>query len=191
LGCIAFGEIDINALDFIGESAFDNCASLKVVDSWTNKGLGKNSIGNWAFEKCVNLVNITVPNFVTLIHTGAFSDCANLSTITLPTSVTIIDNYAFYNCARLTNFEFVESDSSSTSLSIGDHAFVGCANLKLIQLATKTSTTWTGANWFDSCPVFGTIKSNQLATSANMVDWITRLPGEGNTAWYGLQNPAE
>ncbi|MCI9643088.1 MAG: leucine-rich repeat domain-containing protein, partial [Eubacterium sp.] len=42
------------------------------------------SIGNWAFDYCTSLTNITIPNSVTSIGNGAFANCTSLESITIP-----------------------------------------------------------------------------------------------------------
>ena len=67
---------------------------------------GLTSIGNWAFQKCFSLAQLTLPAALTTIGVGAFSDCCALGQgggePTLPTALTVIGNGAFQNCARST-----------------------------------------------------------------------------------------
>ena len=82
----------------IGESAFDDCASLSSItlpDSLT-------SIGDYAFSYCASLSSITLPEGLTSIGNWAFSSCDSLSSITLPDSLTSIGIGAFFDCASLT-----------------------------------------------------------------------------------------
>jgi hypothetical protein len=59
-----------------------------------------------AFEKCRNLVSITIPSSVTTIERYAFYDCSSLTSITIPSSVTRIDEYAFKDCSALESVTF-------------------------------------------------------------------------------------
>ena len=61
------------------------------------------SIGDWAFNKCVNLTSVTIPNSVTSIGTSAFEECFSLTSVTIPNSVTSIGERTFYSCSKLTN----------------------------------------------------------------------------------------
>ena len=61
------------------------------------------SIGDWAFNKCVNLTSVTIPNSVTSIGTSAFEECISLTSVTIPNSVTSIGERTFYSCSKLTN----------------------------------------------------------------------------------------
>lgn len=53
-------------------------------------------IGINAFNQCMDLTNVMIPNSVMSIGDHAFADCM-LKSITIPDSVTSIENYAFYN----------------------------------------------------------------------------------------------
>ena len=61
------------------------------------------SIGDYAFDNCTFLTNITIPNSITGIGDGAFRSCATLANITIPNSVTNIGTHAFYRCISLTD----------------------------------------------------------------------------------------
>ncbi len=56
------------------------------------------SIGDYAFQLCKALKNISLPNGLTSIGKQAFGDCTSLSSITLPNSLTAIGDYAFIWC---------------------------------------------------------------------------------------------
>ena len=61
------------------------------------------TIGNYAFDRCIGLTSVTIPNSVTTIGTSAFSGCTGLTSVTIPNSVTSIGSSAFYNCTGLTS----------------------------------------------------------------------------------------
>ena len=56
------------------------------------------TIGMSAFEECVALTSIVLPNSITSIEKMAFDSCQNLTSIIIPDSVTSIGMYAFQNC---------------------------------------------------------------------------------------------
>jgi hypothetical protein len=82
------------------------------------------SIPGRAFEECVTLAGITIPNSVTSIGWEAFSDCTSLKSVTIGNSVTSIGGGAFYNCTSLRS---VTIGNSVTS--IGGSAFGNCTSL--------------------------------------------------------------
>ncbi len=91
----------------IGEYAFDSCIGLTSIDipnSVTSIGLG-------AFYYCTGLTFIDIPNGVTSIGLGAFDSCTGLTTIDIPNSVTVIEEYAFSGCIGLTSIK-VESGNT-------------------------------------------------------------------------------
>ena len=55
-------------------------------------------IGGRAFENCIDLTSITIPESVIEIGDYAFSGCSKLKDITIPRSVTKIGDYAFFGC---------------------------------------------------------------------------------------------
>ena len=56
------------------------------------------SIGEYAFQNCNNLQNVTTHSGVTSIESYAFSGCVNLEKITISSNVTSIGDYAFAEC---------------------------------------------------------------------------------------------
>ena len=60
-------------------------------------------IGAQAFDRCVGLTSITIPDSVTSIGDRAFSDCTGLTSITIPNGVTSIGQGAFRGCTGLTS----------------------------------------------------------------------------------------
>ena len=80
-----------------------------------------NSIGDHAFETCIGLTQVTIPNSVSSICISAFEYCFGLTSVTIGNSVTSIGTYAFLGCTGLTSVTIPNSVSS-----IGDWAFCGC-----------------------------------------------------------------
>jgi hypothetical protein len=64
------------------------------------------SIGNYAFDYCGKLTNVTIANGVTSIGSNAFYDCSALASVTLPGSVTNYADFAFFDCTNLTKVYF-------------------------------------------------------------------------------------
>ncbi|MGO9199216.1 MAG: leucine-rich repeat protein [Limisphaerales bacterium] len=101
----------------IGDYAFEGCAGLTNVslpDTLTN-------IGDYAFSAC-SLSSVTIPNGVTIIGDSAFYE-SGLSSVTIPDSVTIIGDAAF----KGTGLANVTIPGSVRS--IGDEAFESCGSL--------------------------------------------------------------
>jgi hypothetical protein len=64
-------------------------------------GNGVTEIGSNAFECCVSLKSITIPDNVTSIGRQAFLECKELETVTLGSGVTEIGLMAFAGCSSL------------------------------------------------------------------------------------------
>ena len=90
------------------------------------------SIGERAFQYCIGLTSITIPNSVTSIGDSAFEYCNGLTSFTIPNSVTSIGIWAFYKCNGLTSITIPNSVTS-----IGDGAFFGCYGLTSIIVASE------------------------------------------------------
>ncbi|MBQ8336594.1 MAG: leucine-rich repeat protein [Bacteroidaceae bacterium] len=86
------------------------------------------SIGNYAFDDCITLTSIEIPNSVTVIGDDAFR-CSGLTSIEIPNSVTVIGDGAFQNCSSLTSIEIPNSVTS-----IGSGAFSDCEALTDVML---------------------------------------------------------
>ena len=63
--------------------------------------LKENYIWHNAFEECISLAEVTIPNSVTSIEDWTFYSCSSLTSVTIGNSVTSIRGYAFYNCTSL------------------------------------------------------------------------------------------
>ncbi len=115
------------------------------------------SIGDYAFEGCVGLTSITIPNSVTSIGNSAFWGCTGLTNVTIPNSVTSIGS-AFDGCTGLTN---VTIGNSVTS--IGDSAFWGCTGLTNVTI--PNSVTSIGYYAFSFCTGLTSITIPNSVTS--------------------------
>ena len=135
------GEYNIpDGVTSIGDNAFENClnlTSITIPDSVT-------SIGNRAFYFCFDLTNITIPSSVTSIGVAAFSQCAALTDIVIPGSVTVVSDSAFYNCYNLASVKI-----SASVTSIGTYAFRNCSNLTSVTVPVSVTSIMKSA--FSDC----------------------------------------
>ena len=120
----------------IGDRAFQGCVlltSVVIPDSVTH-------IGEFAFVDCGGLTAVNIPDAITYIGRSAFAGCSGLTSVHIGRSIQVIDYFAFRNC------------SSLTSLIIDGHAtirfwaFEGCGNLTTAILSVDTIF-----NSFKSC----------------------------------------
>jgi len=120
-------------LEIIGDSAFENCTSLKELLIPTKV----TTIGDSAFGSCQSLENIGILSGVKTIGDGSFVQCNALTNITIPASVESIGVAAFYQCQALTNVVF-EEGSKLTNLA--NNIFYGCESLTSINIPASVET---------------------------------------------------
>lgn len=85
--------IPVKAKDFdanITDHIYENGTGVIIFDKPVTL------IGERAFEACLNLTSIKIPNSVTEIGYGAFYNCRGLTNINIPNSVTTIGHLVFY-----------------------------------------------------------------------------------------------
>lgn len=123
----------------IDNYAFNYCINLSSITVPNHISFG--NIGT--FAKCYSLKHITVPSGQTNIAIDVFNSCYNLASVSLPSSVKSIGNQAFQYCYNLA------SVTIPNITRIGNNAFSYCYALKSI--AIPYGVTSTGKNAFDRC----------------------------------------
>lgn len=105
---------------------------------------GVKTIHDCAFFKCENLKEVIFPDTLEVIGAGAFDYCTSLSYAKIPESVTTIYSTAFADCSSLASVTFEgadnETEGEGVPLTIGDHAFIACTNLKEVVLPKRTES---------------------------------------------------
>ena len=96
------------------------------------KGKRVNGIKEKAFEYCLSLTSIVIPNSVTKIGERAFGYCTGLTSVVIPNSVTKIGERAFGYCTGLTS---VVIPNSVTKIGWG--AFEDCKGLASIVIGNS------------------------------------------------------
>ena len=151
-------------IEHIGQRAFQNClsiASITIPNSVT-------SMGERVFYNCIGLQEATVGAGLDQIPSYTFYKCAALEKVTVPSNVQSIGNYAFRGCETLNNLQL------TGTVEIGRYAFYGCAALQQVTLpATLTSI---GDYAFRGCGNLSAVVLPQALTTI------------GKHAFYGLNN---
>ncbi len=143
-------------------------------------GVNVLSIGESAFEACKNLKLIEIPNSVTSIGEDAFYCCRNLTSVEIPNSVTSIGEWAFHTCDSLIEIKVSQDNVNYSSengvlfnkaksellqypqgkpetkyiipdsvTSIGKWAFEGCDNLVNVEIPNSVISI--GISAFERC----------------------------------------
>lgn len=124
----------------IGRCAFDDCiglASVVIPNGITSIGIG-------AFYSCDSLVSVVIPSSVTSIGALAFEDCFSLTSVVILGRLKSIDFGVFYNCSFLTSIEIPNSVTS-----IDNEAFYNCSSLTSIYIPDSVTTI--GDDAFSNC----------------------------------------
>ena len=158
------------------------------------------SIGYAAFEGCIGLTSVTIPDSVTSIGGWAFNGCTRLKSVTIPDSVTSIGNKAFCYCTGLTTVKW--NSTACTSAGSSDNPiFQGCSNLATVNIGDNVkiipsyafrdctgltsvtiggSVTSIGENAFYNCTGLTSITFNgtmeQWTAVSKGTNWKTNVP---------------
>ena len=162
----ALAEVEIpNTVTSVGENAFDGTALLnsqsgvKYADTWvvscdtdvTSAEIreGTTGIADKAFQKCVSLTTVSIPDSVLYIG-GAFPDCSSLTSVTIPDGVTETDSATFIRCKSLMSVTIPDGVTT-----IGSNAFASCSSLAEITLPDSVTSIEDSA--FYACKSLTTI----------------------------------
>ena len=148
----------------IGAYCFSGCTKLASV-TFHRGEMGAYYIGNYAFENCVSLTKIELPNTLSLSSSnsggnGLFSGCTSLKEVTLPGQGWYADEI-FKGCTAL---ETVNVTSRGSSYGLPTGAFEGCIALKSVNLARGLNYIYENA--FKGCT---SLKSLTLPYGINTI----------------------
>lgn len=161
-----FYEFDYSSMTCAVKNVDEDIGPRFEIPSEVN-GCKVTAIAGNAFEDCVNLREIVIPNAVTRIGMSAFHRCAMLENVVIPDSVTEMGEEAFCGCrnlksavlpSKITRLKYsVFSDCTSlqsiqipdTVTVIEDLAFNNCYNLAVVKLPAKL--TYIGLYAFNCC----------------------------------------
>ena len=143
----------------IGSDAFNGCVNMDNIEI-PNSIV---SIGSCAFWQCSSLTSISIPNAVTTIWGALFYECVSLKNVIIPQEVTTIEESAFYGCKSLASIII-----PSNVQSIEDNTFNGCLSLTSIVIGMGVKSL--GQNAVRSCESLRDIycySSNVPSTASN------------------------
>ena len=103
------------------------------------------SIGDYAFSGCTNLIDISMPqDSIVTIGNHTFRDCSSLNSISIPNSVESIGNNAYLGCTNAQSLYLGEDLET-----IGNNAFQDCTSL--VEVNIPSGVTSIGLNAFEGC----------------------------------------
>ena len=142
--CVSLTDIEIpSSVTSIGYHAFHGCTSLEfssydgciylgnklnpylalinASDELSSYKIHSDTviIADYAFDDCLSLNDITLPDGLTHIGAYAFFNCTNLTSIAIPASVTHIEYWAFYHTSKLTDVYYSGSETQWKTIIIG------------------------------------------------------------------------
>ena len=99
------------------------------------------AIPSYAFENCLQLTEVKLPNTLISIGYGAFKNCKKLTSLTIPEGVTSLGGYTFSGCAAL-----LEVNLPSTLETMPSTVFDGCTKMERVNInpANTHFQTYTG-----------------------------------------------
>lgn len=140
--------------DVLREMAFTGCDTLKSVII----GNGVTGIGVQAFDGCVNLESINIPNSAAFFYGSyinqegslvimvgeQFRNCRSLKSVTLPDGLNTLPTAVFEDCSSLKSIIIPNGCEG-----IGGGAFQSCTLLKTIVIPETVKSVYAGA--FENC----------------------------------------
>ncbi len=194
--CPCLETADLGSVEEINTAAFYNCSVLEEVD-FGESLVAINYSGDWdgraygqgAFEECVALRSVTIPNTTISIGDTTFYNCDRLATVTLGNSLDAIGGDAFYDCDVLTSIVIPNSVTQ-----MGWYTFYSCDALQSVQIGNGLDVL--PAYAFAQCPALTTLALGDVdeiqtaafynCTALRTVDWGTALKKlTCSTDWNG------
>ena len=124
-GCISLERIDVDPdnpnyySDEDGVLYNRDKTCLVSCPQKSTKTDGVKSIGNAAFNGCIGITRIEIPNSVISVEEDAFSYCKKLTSIKIPDSITSIDDGAFDECTNLEIVYYNGTEEEWNEIEIG------------------------------------------------------------------------
>ncbi|MDY5119799.1 MAG: leucine-rich repeat domain-containing protein, partial [Muribaculaceae bacterium] len=161
--------------------SFEGCTGIEFI---ANMPATVEKIGDYAFQGCERLRDVTLNYGLKYIGISCFEGCASLESITLPKSLKVLREYAFRNCATFDNWgNFTGGGLESVVFEDGvdfynnngffcfyNNVFWGCANLSSVTLPKNTPGDFIiPPGTFGYC---GNLKSIEFPTNTKKIEQL-------------------
>lgn len=129
---------------YIGRSLSDR--SLRNLPSLKNITFGPKviTIGNYCFENCVGIEDVTITDNIFEIKNNSFLNCTGIKNLSIGKALEIIGTNCFSGCSGLEGI-YIPNNVKS----IGASAFKGCSNMRYALLGEGLTSL--NSSTFDSC----------------------------------------
>lgn len=149
-----------SAMESVGASAFEGCMVLQSI----NLPDSVKTIGAKAFKGDGNLKHFTIPANLTEIPESMLDGCKLLPSIVIPAKVTSIGNRAFANNASIDAIQI-----PAAVATVGTSAFEGCSSAKEIEFADGSAVKELGSDVTGKDNIFkGTTSAQTLKLPAGL-----------------------
>ena len=102
-------------------------------------------VGDYACTRASNLVDVDIPEGITIIGKSSFGGCSSLKDIMFPKSLTSIGNYSFNECSNLGRVDLLHTNVEE----LGQQAFIYCTSLR--EMKVPNSLQRFGSSAFYGC----------------------------------------
>jgi hypothetical protein len=190
--CSFLREVELPDVVRIGAGAFERCVSLSRITLPESL----EAIGDGAFEHCRSLEKIRIPAGVTYLGAGAFAEDVRLTEAEIAGAPSRIEPDVFTNCVFLTKCELADGMNS-----ISDGMFSGCKTLREIRIPAGVKTI--GQKAFSECHLLRNVEFPDgvesigdnvfFATSLSHIELPASVKRIGRNAfgWWYAYGPKE
>ncbi len=182
--CTVCGDSDPSGLQFIlvnhgNEYAVAAIDVARYSTSFTvpayHNGKPVTTIPSFAFDDCIYMTSITLPDTITEINSYAFDGCSQLRDIKLPDSVTVMENYAFYKCGLLNCNEY------------GGAYYLASENNPYFALIKPTNSSITACDIHPDTKIITGLAGTSI-TDITIPDSVICIGGSAFYECYSLEN---
>lgn len=204
-GCTSLYSINIpDNIKSIGNSCFEGCSALEIVDIDIDKSK-LNSIGEKAFYQCSSLTAFNIPTNMALstIDKDTFNG-SKLVELLIPNNITVVNDNAFSNCTYLESvrFDTPNGEAKPGISTLGKLIFENCTSLTDVEFgftASLDKCTSTDISWFKGCNTGLSIKVPKTVydedqsidlTETNYGTYWNYIDADHNATYYSDNTPS-